>query len=94
MDSKRNRKLRDLKNIGRKLSERLNGIGIQSEADLRKVGAVEAHRMLKVKHPAETLPLCYYLYSFDGALSDKHWNDIGEKRKRELTYNVRQPRTL
>jgi hypothetical protein len=38
--------------------------------------------------PAETLPVCYYLYSFEGALSDKHWDDIGEKRKRELKEKI------
>ena len=40
--------------------------------------------MLKEKYPAESLPVCYYLYSFEGALSDKHWDDIGDKRKRDL----------
>ena len=88
MTGKQNRKLRDLKNIGRKISGRLNEIGIYSEADLRKVGPVKAHKMLKTKYPSETLPACYYLYSFDGALSDKHWDDIGEKRKRELKQKV------
>jgi DNA transformation protein len=44
--------------------------------------------MIKEKYPAETLPVCYYLYSFEGTLDDKHWDDIGEKRKRELREKI------
>lgn len=82
------RQLTDLKNIGKKIAGRLNEAGIFSEDDLRRVGAVEAHRMIKQRHPDETLPLCYYLYSFEGALIDTHWNAIGEQRKRELKAQI------
>ncbi len=81
---KQNRELTELKNIGKKIAGRLNEVGIFSEDRLRKVGAVGAHKMIKEKYPTETLPICYYLYSFEGALSDKHWDDIGEKKKQEL----------
>ena len=84
----KNRKLTDLKNIGKKIAGRLNQVGIFSEEDLRQAGAVGAHRMIKEKHPNETLPVCYYLYSFEGALSDKHWNEIGEHRKKQLKAQV------
>ena len=80
----RNRKLVELKNIGKKIAGRLNEVGIFSEDELRFVGAVEAHKLIKQKYPDETLPVCYYLYSFDGALRDMHWHQIGEDRKREL----------
>lgn len=76
--------LTDLKNIGRKIADRLNEVGIYTKEDLRRVGAVGAHRMIKERHPDETLPVCYYLYSFEGALTDKHWNEIGEHRKLQL----------
>lgn len=79
-----NRKLIDLKNLGKKIAGRLNKVGIFSEEELRAVGSVGAHRMVKDQYPNETLPLCYYLYSFEGALCDKHWDNIGEERKREL----------
>ncbi len=84
----RNRRLTDLKNIGRKIAGRLNEIGIFSEDELRLVGAANAHRMIKEKNPGETLPVCYYLYSFEGALTDKHWDEIGEQRKQQLTAQV------
>jgi DNA transformation protein len=79
-----NKNLTDLRNIGKKISGRLNGVGIFSEDDLRRVGAVGAHRMIKERHPDETLPVCFYLYSFEGALTDKHWDEIGERRKQQF----------
>lgn len=85
-----NRKLTDLTNIGKKLAGRLNEIGIFSEDELRVIGPVDAHQQIKEKYPNETLPVCYYLYSFEGALSDKHWNDIGEKRKQELRREIEE----
>jgi len=84
----RNRKLTDLKNIGSKIAGRLNEVGISSEDDLRLAGGAEAHKRIKEKYPNETLPVCYYLYSFEGAITDKHWNAIGEKRKRELKQQI------
>ncbi len=72
-----NRRLTDLKNLGQRIAGQLNEIGIFSEDELRHVGAAGAHRVIKEKYPDETLPVCYYLYSFDGALLDKHWNEIG-----------------
>jgi len=85
---KQNRKLLELKNIGKKIAGRLNEVGIFSEDELYIIGSVEAHRMIKKKYPNETIPVCYYLYSFEGALRDKHWNDIGEEKKRELKSKI------
>ncbi len=84
----RNRSLTDLKNIGKKIANRLNEIGIFSEDELRHVGAVGAHQMIKKRYPEETLPVCYYLYSFEGALIDKHWNEIGEEKKKQLKSQI------
>ena len=78
------RALTSLPNIGKKLAARLGEIGIASEAALRAIGPVEAHRRLKARYPHETLPVCYYLYSLEGALTDQHWDAIGETRKVEL----------
>lgn len=82
------RKLTELKNIGKKIAARLYEVGIYSEKDLRALGPVKAHRMIRDSHPDETLPLCYYLYSFEGALCDMHWDAIDEERKRELKQAV------
>ena len=84
----RNRNLTDLKNNGKTIAGRLNEVGIFSEDDLMLVGAVGAHRLIKQRHPNETLAVCYYLYSFEGALTDKHWNELGEERKQQLKAQV------
>jgi DNA transformation protein len=84
----RNNSLTDLKNIGKKIARRLNEVGIFSEDDLRRIGAIGAHRMIKDKYPDETLPVCYYLYSFEGALNNKHWDEIGEQRKQQLKAQI------
>ena len=83
-----NEDLTNLKNIGKKIAVRLNGVGIFSKDDLKLIGAVGAHRLIKQKQPNETLPVCYYLYSFEGALTDKHWNEIGEQRKWQLKEQI------
>lgn len=83
-----NRPLSDLKNIGTKIAQHLNEVGIASEATLREVGAVEAHKRIKTKYPGETLPVCYYLYSFEGALQDRHWDDLDERRKQQLKQEI------
>ncbi|SEP73543.1 TfoX/Sxy family protein [Nitrosomonas ureae] len=82
------RSLTDLKNIGKKIADRLNEVGIFSEDDLQRIGAVEAHRLIREKLPDESLPVCYYLYSFEGALTDKHWEEIGEPRKHQLKTQI------
>ncbi len=87
---KPNRQLTELKNIGKKIAGRLNTVGIFSEDDLRQIGAVGAHKMLREKYPDERLPVCYYLYAFAGALSDKHWDDIGSEKKRQLKESINQ----
>lgn len=81
---KTNRPLTDLVNIGAKIASRLETVGIHNEADLRSAGPVEAHRRLADAFPEESLPVCYYLYAFEGALHDLHWDAIGPERKKQL----------
>ncbi len=78
------RRVEELRNIGVTIARRLNEVGVFSEHDLRSIGAVEAHRRIHDRYPEKTLPVCYYLYSFEAALSDVHWDDLPESRKREL----------
>ncbi|WP_197714623.1 TfoX/Sxy family DNA transformation protein [Nitrosomonas supralitoralis] len=44
--------------------------------------------MIKERYPNETLPVCYYLYSFEGALTDEHWDEIGEHRKQQFKAQI------
>ncbi|MGI0019718.1 MAG: TfoX/Sxy family protein [Nitrososphaera sp.] len=81
--------LAGLKNIGPTIEKRLNEIGIKNKSDLEKVGAAKAHRMIRDRNPGKTMPVCYYLYSLQGALMGRHWNDLPEKTKEQLLKQVR-----
>jgi len=39
-------------------------------------------KLLFLRQPNKTLPVCYCLYSFEGALCNKHWNEIGEEKRK------------
>ncbi len=72
----------NLKNIGPKTAAWLHDIGIHTRADLEAMGAVMAYKILKHQRPKQVTILL--LYALDGALSGKHWNALGPKRKTVL----------
>ena len=76
--------LAELRNIGPTIKNRLNEIGVRTLADLKKVGAVNAYLRICASHPQRTIPVCYYLYSLQGALMDLHWDDLPERLKKSL----------
>ena len=88
MPMKTKRGLTELVNIGTKIAGRLNEAGIHSEEDLRRIGPAEAHRRIKALYPRETISVCYYLYSFEGALTGKHWDKISAQRKKTLRNEI------
>ncbi len=84
--------IEQLKNIGPTIARRLREIGIRTNKDLKSVGAVSAYRRICAKHPRQTIPVCYYLYSLEGALLNRHWDRIGTAVKDRLVSQVRKPR--
>jgi DNA transformation protein len=76
--------LTELRNIGPTIRKRLNEIGVRDRADLERLGSVEAYRKICRKYPAQTIPVCYYLYSLEGALMDKHWDALPKSIKDAL----------
>jgi DNA transformation protein and related proteins len=70
-----------IRNVGPKSAAWLRQIGIRTEEDLRKFGAVEAYRRVKLAGFKPTLNL---LYSMAGAEDDCHWTDLDEERKAAL----------
>jgi len=76
------------RNIGTIIAQRLKEIEITSLADLSEIGTANAYKKLSNYSPGKHLPLCYYLYSLEGALLDVHWDDLPENRKRELRQMV------
>ncbi len=77
------------KNIGKKIGERLVAVGIPSLSELKRIGAVEAHRRISIQYQGEILPVCYYLYSFEGAIQNKDWRKLNEIEKNKLRELIR-----
>ncbi len=58
-------------------------------ADLEKMTSVEAFKKIRGNYPDKTVPVCYYLYSLEGALLNLHWNDIPSELKEELKAKIK-----
>lgn len=80
--------LKGAKNIGTTIEKRLNEIGVFSLTDLAEITPVGAYLLICERNPDKTLPVCYYLYSLQGALLDLHWNEIPYELKKELLKKV------
>ncbi len=57
-------------------------------ADLEKMTSVEAFKKICGNYPDKTVPVCYYLYSLEGALLNLHWNDTPSELKEELKAKI------
>ena len=62
-----------LQNIGKVTERWLHGIGVHDEEDLRRMGAVQAYRLIRAKESSATENL---LYALQGALTGTPWNDL------------------
>ncbi len=88
MKIKVNRPLNKLMNIGKTIEARLNEVGVYDEESLARLGPVEAYHLIKSRYPNRTIPICYYLYSLQGALDDLHWDDLPTAQKTYLKDQV------
>ncbi|MET2984424.1 TfoX/Sxy family DNA transformation protein [Aureibaculum conchae] len=88
MNSKINIAINEAKNIGPTIAKRLNEIGIYCLTDLAKVTPVNAYKQMVEKNDKKRLPICYYLYSLEGALLDLNWDDIPKELKLELKKQI------
>lgn len=80
--------LKGAKNIGVTIEKRLNEIGVFSLADLAQITPIKAYQIICKQNPGKTFPVCYYLYSLQGALLDLHWDDLPAELKTELLKQV------
>jgi DNA transformation protein and related proteins len=78
-----NDKLLALRNIGPKLASMLAELGIRDRASLQKAGSANLYKKLQA-FSERRLPVCYYLYSLEGAIKGIHWNELSEREKRVL----------
>ena len=84
-----NQTLTDLPNIGPTIAKRLRSVGIQTPADLAGAGPVEIWKRLVERYPGQTIPVCYYLYSLEGAIRGVHWDDLPAEVKQRLEREAR-----
>ncbi|AQT61622.1 competence protein TfoX [Cellvibrio mixtus] len=83
--------LLQLKNLGMASVNILRAIGINTHADLKRLGAVEAYRRIRARNINVSKVM---LYALEGALMDIHWNDIPPDLKARLVQQAEQPDDL
>lgn len=82
--------LRGLINIGPTIAARLEAVGISTVGDLNRVGVAQVYTLVKANNRGKTIPVCYYLYSLQGALDGLHWDAIPKEIKEHLMLQVRK----
>lgn len=85
------RPLKGLVNIGPTVAARFAEVGIATVGDLRRIGVVKAFQMVRANNPEKHIPVCYYLYSLEGALQGIHWDALSAQTKRRLTREAGAP---
>lgn len=70
-----------IRNVGPKSAAWLRQVGVRTQDDLARLGAVEA--FMKVKR-AGFKPSLNLLYALEGALANCHWAELPEVRKAAL----------
>lgn len=76
--------LKGLTNIGPTIAARLEAVGVRTVGDLRRIGPARVFQRVKANNPGKSISVCYYLYSLQGALEGKHWDDLTERTKHTL----------
>ncbi len=81
----------NLRNIGPTVARHLRAMGIETYADLEKATPAKVYLHLKGNFPERTWPVCYYLYSLEGALRDTHWDELPQAVKDRLVRETAAP---
>ncbi|QKX15765.1 TfoX/Sxy family protein [Microbulbifer sp. YPW1] len=76
-----------LKNLGLASVNILHSIGIRTQADLHRVGPVEAFTSIRRRGINASRVL---LYALQGALLDVHWNELDPDLKANLVSEAEQ----
>ncbi len=79
--SDRDSELLQLKNLGIATVNILNAIGVHSRNELQAMGPVQAYVRIKQRgiHVSKVM-----LYALQGALDDRHWNELSQEAKDQL----------
>ena len=76
----------DMRNLGPRMERRLAEIGIDSDADLRRTGPVDAWRRLRFRFGREVT--LNALYAMAAALIGCDWRDLPAEEKGRLRHAV------
>ena len=81
MSSTQSGNLSELKNLGAASINILHAVGVNSYEELQEVGSVGVYKRIKSRgiHVSKVM-----LYALQGALMDKHWNDLDPDLKKKL----------
>lgn len=74
-----------IRNVGPKSAAWLRQVGVRSNEDVRRLGAVEVYLRTRRAGFKSTLNL---LYALGGAEDDCHWQDLSEERRQSLVMAV------
>lgn len=74
-----------IRNVGPKSAAWLRQVGVRTNEDVRRLGAVEVYLRTRRAGFKSTLNL---LYALGGAEDDCHWQDLSEERRRTLVMAV------
>ena len=85
--------LNGLTNIGPTIAARLEAVGVKTVGDLRCIGPAATFNLVKENNPGKTIPVCYYLYSLQGALDAIHWDALPAKTKERLLRQANEHHT-
>jgi DNA transformation protein len=83
------RTLESLVNLGPVAAGRLQAVGIETPAELARLGAVRAYRRLQERFPDDTTQVA--LYALQGALLDTKWNRLPPAVVEQLREQAGQP---
>jgi DNA transformation protein len=80
--------LLQLKNLGMASVNILRAVGVNTQVDLQRMGAVETYKRIKARDINVSKVM---LYALQGALMDIHWNDLPAELKMQLVESAEQP---
>ena len=72
-----------LRNLGSTVCHRLAEVGIRNARALESIGPAQAYVRM-VRFAGRPLPVCYYLYSLEGALRGDDWSCLSKHEKERL----------
>ncbi len=92
MSNKKGLELKKLPNLGEKSVQRLLEVGVEMPEQLKQLGPEEIFLRIFEKNGWEQGMCSCFLYALEGAITGERWNEIPEKRKKELVAFVHSVR--